>query len=94
MIELFADLQFQAARHRLVERDWVEFFREIIFAGGVGIRFIVGVAVFVAIAQLFHQFGWGVAQVQRHFQRAVFGGGTQGGFETHVHRVAFCAQAR
>ncbi|MNS24541.1 hypothetical protein D3C72_563900 [compost metagenome] len=89
MIEFFADLQFQATGHRLIERDRVEFFREIIFAGGVGIRFVVGITVFVAVAQLFHQFGRRVAQVQRHFQRTVFGGGAQCGLEAHVHRVAF-----
>jgi len=49
----------------------------------------MGVAVFVAITQLFHQLGRRVAQMQRHFKRAVFGGAAQCGLEAHIHRVAF-----
>ena len=37
------------------------------FSGGVGVGFVVGVAVFVAVAEFFHEFGGGVAQVHRHF---------------------------
>ena len=51
--------------------------------GGVGVGFVVGVAVFVAVAEFFHEFGGGVAQVHRHF--AAFVGFDKGaGFVVRV----------
>ncbi|MNH45687.1 hypothetical protein D3C79_1081980 [compost metagenome] len=63
MLELLADLQLQATRYRLVVVTRFKVVGEIVFAGGVGIRFVMGVTVFVAITQLLHQLGRGIAQV-------------------------------
>ncbi len=49
----------------------------------------MGITVFITVAQLFHQLGRRIAQVQRHFQGAVLGGRAQGGLEAHIHRIAF-----
>src|SRR5690606_40733812 len=52
--QLVANLQFQAARYRLVVAARLQFLGEVVLAGGVGIRLVVGIAVFLAVAQLLH----------------------------------------
>ena len=48
----------------------------------------MGVAVFIAIAELLHQLGRRVAQVQRHLLRALLGSVTHSCLECGVHRIA------
>ncbi|MNT07478.1 hypothetical protein D3C72_1421840 [compost metagenome] len=42
------------------------FLREIFLPSGIGIRLIVGIAIFLAVAHLFHQFGRRITQMYRH----------------------------
>ncbi|MNN39472.1 hypothetical protein D3C81_1535110 [compost metagenome] len=61
---------------------------EVIFASRIGLRLVVGIAVFVAVAQRLHQLGRRIAQVQRHLQRAMGRGIAHRRLEAHVHRIA------
>ena len=84
--QLLADFDFQPARDGLVEIRFVQAVGHIAFAGGVGVRFVVGVAVFASVAQFLHQFGRCVAQVDGYFVAGVF-------FDEAAHLVV-CLVAR
>src|SRR5690606_27683106 len=73
-----ADLDLQATLARLVVTAGLHALGEIILAGGIGVGFIVGIAVGLAVAELFHQPGRGVAQVQRHRRSEERRGGAEG----------------
>ena len=65
--QFLADLDFQPARNGLVPPRLSHTIGQIGFARSVGMRFVVRVAVGTPVPQLFHQFGGGVAQMDRHF---------------------------
>ncbi len=71
MRELLADLALQSTRRRLVEARHLEVVGHVGLTGGIGFRLVVGVAILPAVAQLLHELGRRVAQVQRHRARAV-----------------------
>ncbi|MNR19256.1 hypothetical protein D3C85_1360370 [compost metagenome] len=64
--ELFANLAFKTSVSRAIIARLCHFLREIFLPGGIGVRLIVGVAILLAIAHFFHQFGRGITQVNRH----------------------------
>ena len=51
--QLFANFDFQSTRDGLVEIGFVQAVGHIAFAGGVSVRFVVGVAVFASVAYSF-----------------------------------------
>src|SRR5690606_12525953 len=55
VLQLVANLQLQAARHGLVVATRLQRLGEIVLAGGIGVRLVVGIAVFLAVTQLLHQ---------------------------------------
>src|SRR5690606_4384347 len=69
MPQLFGYADFQPALDRLIIVARLDGLGKIILASCIGIGLVVGVAVFLAIAKVFHQLGWRIAQMQRYFQR-------------------------
>lgn len=53
MAQLLANFQFQATGHRLIVLARFQLVGEVILTSGVGVRFIVCIAVLVAIANCF-----------------------------------------
>ena len=88
-MQFLANLDFQPARYRLIQRGRLQAFRKIIFSGGKAIGLIVGVAVAFAIVQLLHEFGWRIAQVQRHGAAAIVLHQGPGAFVGDVAGIAF-----
>ena len=80
---------FQTALHGLVKLRLFHAIGHVGFTCGIRMRLIVGVAVFVAIAQFFHQFGGRIAQMHRHFARGFLLYPSAGLVVSIVARVAF-----
>jgi hypothetical protein len=60
-----------------------------VYAGGEGVGFVVRVAVALAVVQIFHQLGGGVAQVHGHRAGPVFLDEGLDRVERFVDRVGF-----
>ncbi len=74
VVELLADLLLKAAIGGLIVLLASQLRREVLLAGGIGARLVVGIAILSAVTQLAHQPGRRVAQVRRHLEvRQVFG---------------------
>ncbi|AEW72919.1 hypothetical protein EcWSU1_01480 [Enterobacter ludwigii] len=90
--ELFANLAFKTSVCGVIIAGLCHLLREIFLPGGVGIGFVVGVAVFLPIPHLFHQFGRRIAQMNRHVIIRAFTGVGHGRFKGGIDSVTFrCA---
>ena len=69
--QFFGDFCLDPARYRLVPAGLFHAVGQVGFASGIRVRFVVRVAVVVAVTELFHELGWRVAQVNRHLARLV-----------------------
>src|SRR5471032_3673507 len=86
--QFISDFAFQSTWHRLIPARLRHPVREVGFAGRVGVRLVVRVAVFVAVTEFLHQLGRRVAQVDRHLARLVALDESHGGIEGVVAGVA------
>src|SRR5471032_2295130 len=86
--QFISDFAFQTTWHRLIPARLRHPVGEVGFAGSVGVRLVVRVAVFVAVTEFLHQLGWRVAQVDRHLARLVALDESHGGIEGVVAGVA------
>ena len=91
MFQFISEFDFKATPVWLVEVDarLQHGVRQVGLAGGVGLRFVVGVAVVCALAFVFVHSGRGIAQVQRHGVGGVRADVGKGGFHRFVAGVAF-----
>src|SRR5512135_56427 len=87
-LQRLADLDLKPAVDRLVVARGLHLVGEVLFAGRKGIGLVVGVAVPLAIAEALHEAGRGIAQAQRHVERAELLRILHRGPECHVHGVA------
>ena len=62
--------------------------RQITLPGGIGVGFVMRVAITLAVSQFFHQRGGRIAQVQRNRQRAMLGHLGPSPVEGHINRIA------
>ncbi len=66
VFQALADLAFQAPQRGVIEvRGGFDFVGKVMFARGIGLRFVVGVAVGAAETQFLHEPGRRIAQVDR-----------------------------
>lgn len=70
--QFLLDFSLQAAISQPVEGR-IEAIGEIVLGRGVAMRFVVGIAIGFAMAQLLHQLGRRIAQMNRHRRAAVLG---------------------
>ena len=91
LFQFISEFDFKATPVWLIEVDACcgHRFWQVGLAGGVGLRFVVGVAVVRAVAFVFVHGGRGVAQVQRHGVGGVRADVGKGGFHRFVAGVAF-----
>ena len=94
LFQFISEFDFKATPVLLIEMDarCGHRFRQVGLAGGVGLRFVVGVAVVCAVAFVFVHSGRGIAQVQRHGMGGVRADVGKGGFHRFVAGVAFRRQ--
>ena len=89
MFQFISEFDFKATPVWLIEVDAYcgHRFWQVGLAGGVGLRFVVGVAVVCAVAFVFVHSGQGIAQVQRHGVGGVRADVGKGGFHRFVAGV-------
>ena len=89
MFQFISEFDFKATPVWLIEVDACcgHRFWQVGLAGGVGLRFVVGVAVVCAVAFVFVHSGRGIAQVQRHGVGGVRADVGKGGFHRFVAGV-------
>src|SRR3984957_20584543 len=88
-VQRLADLDLQSARHRHIVVPVRHLVGKVSLAGRVAARFIMRIAITLAIADFLHQAGRRVAQMQRHFERTQAGGIGRRRIVGRVHRIAF-----
>ena len=89
LFEFVRQFDFKAAAVGVVEADACHFRRQVALSGGVGLWFVVRVAVACAVAFVFVDGSRRVAQVQRYGVRRVIAHVLEGGFHRLVAGVAF-----
>src|SRR6267378_564322 len=90
LCQLLADLSFHATIAGAVPLDLRHSLGKVILARRKRLRLIVRVAVALAVAQVLHQAGGSVADVQRHRPRAVLGNEAARRIISLVDRVRLC----
>src|SRR5689334_5744964 len=86
--EFLAELSFEPALGRLVERCVGERIRQALLIQRHAAFDVMVVSIILAVAEAFHQSGRRIAQVQRHVERSRFADGFLRPIERHVCSVA------